>query len=261
MLWTPILILLLSFIISDQQSPQLKTPGERQADALPRELTETETQKILRENSPKPHVDATLKVSDLRLASALKFVEANEYKSAAQDVDVYADLIVYADAYTRKLPASQIKDRNNCLKKIEQAIFKQTRAIDTVLRQFPVDYREEVGPKIDDMKKIRLRAINDLLGGGRIIKTSDKLDSWRASLCLNLFFATQPDKQAIGWGRMATAAIGQFTISGQDETQLVLFMPVARIRLGDCDAAPEFYITNSGRMPDPDSFRHGSSCP
>jgi hypothetical protein len=174
MLWKPILILVLSFITSDPQMPQLKMPGERQPDALPRELSETETQKILRENTPRPRVEVTLKVSDTRLASALKFVEESQYKSAAQDVDVYAALIVYADAYTRKLPASQTKDRNECLKKIEQAIFKQTRTVDAVLRQFPVDYREGVAPKIDQVKKIRLRAVNDLLGGGQVIKTSDE---------------------------------------------------------------------------------------
>jgi hypothetical protein len=174
MLWKPIIILLLGFITSDPQTPQLKMPGERQPDALPRELSETETQKILKEYSPRPRIDVTLKVSDTRLASALEFVEENQYKSAAQDVDVYAALIVYADAYTRKLPPSQTKDRNDCLKKIEQAIFKQTRTVDTVLRQFPVDYREGVGPKIDQVKKIRLRAVNDLLGGGQVIKTSDE---------------------------------------------------------------------------------------
>jgi hypothetical protein len=172
--WKPILILLLSIVTFDPQTPQLKAPGERQADALPQELSETETQKIHRENAPKLRVDVTLKVSDTRLASALKFVEESQYKSAAQDVDVYAALIVYADAYTRKLPASQTKDRNECLKRIEQAIFKQTRTVDAVLRQFPADYREGAEPKIDQVKKIRLRAINDMLGDGRVIKTSDE---------------------------------------------------------------------------------------
>jgi hypothetical protein len=172
-MWKTILILSLGFITFDSQSPHLKMPGERQADALPRELSETEAQKILRENRPKPRVEVTLKVSDLRLSSALKLAEESQYKSAAQDVDVYAALIVYADAYTRKLPASQIKDRNNCLKKIEQTIFKQTRMVDAVLRLFPVDYREGVEPKIEEVKKIRLRAVNDLLGGGNVIKTSE----------------------------------------------------------------------------------------
>jgi len=173
MMWKLILILSLSSITFDTQSPHLKMPGERQSDALPRELSETETQKILREDSPKPHVDATLKISDTRLASALKFAEESQFKSAAQDVDVYAALIVYADAYTRKLPASQIKDRSACLKKIEQAIFKQTRTVDSVLRLFPVDTREGMEPKVDQVKQIRIRAVNDLLGGGKIIKTSE----------------------------------------------------------------------------------------
>ncbi len=44
-MWKTILILSLSFIALDSQSPHLKMPGERQADALPRDLTETETQK------------------------------------------------------------------------------------------------------------------------------------------------------------------------------------------------------------------------
>jgi hypothetical protein len=174
MLWNPILILLLNFFTFDPQAPQLKMPGERQLDSLPRELTETETQQILREKRPKPHVDATLKVSDKRLDSALKFAEENQYKSATEDVGIYAALIVYADAYTRKLPTSQIKDRNSCLKKIEQAIFKKSRTVDVVLRQFPVEYRDGVEPKIDQLKKIRLRAINDLLGDGRVIKISDE---------------------------------------------------------------------------------------
>src|SRR5262249_40169716 len=123
MLWKSILILSLSFIGFDLQTPQLKTPGERKSDSLPPELTETEAQTILKERSPKPHVEATLKVSDARIATALKSAKESQYKPAVQDIHIYAELIVYADAYTRKLPESQIKDRNTCLKKIEQAIF------------------------------------------------------------------------------------------------------------------------------------------
>lgn len=89
-------------------------------------------------------------------------------------MELYAALIVYADAYTRKLPDSQFKDRNNCLKKIEQAILKQSRTIDVILREFPLDYRAPVEKKITQVRTIRLRAINDLLGDGRMLKTSDE---------------------------------------------------------------------------------------
>jgi len=171
--WKLTFALLLIFVVFNLQSPQLKPPGERQSDSMPQELTETETQVILKERNPKPHVEATLKVSAARIASALKLVRESQYKPATQDIHIYAKLIVYADAYTRKLPDSQIKDRDTCLKKIEQTIFKQSRAVDFTLHELPLDYRETMEKKIDEVKKIRLRAVNDLLGGGKAIKTSD----------------------------------------------------------------------------------------
>jgi len=174
MLWKEAFILTLSIVAFDLQTPQLRTPGERPSDSLPQELTETETQTIMKEHSPKPHVDAALKVSDARMNSAIRLVRESQYEPAAQDADVYTALIVYSDAYTRKLPPAQIKDRNACLKMIEQAIFKQSRTVDAVLRELPVDYRQAAEAKIDQVKRIRLRAINDLLGDGRIITTSDE---------------------------------------------------------------------------------------
>jgi hypothetical protein len=176
MFWKPIFILVLSFAAFGPQTPHLKTPAERRSDpsSLPQQLTEAETQSIKKEQNPKPHVDATLRVSDARINSALRLAQENHYKSAAEDVDLYAALIVYADAYTRKLPGSQHKDRNACLKKVEQAVFKQTRTIEAVLRELPVDYREPAEEKITQVKKIRLRAINDLLGGGQVINSSNE---------------------------------------------------------------------------------------
>jgi hypothetical protein len=174
MLWKLTLTLCLSVIAFGPQAPQLKTRGERQNDSLPSELTEAETQNILREKSPRPHIDAALKVSDARLDSALKLAEASQFQSAAEEVDVYAALVIYADSYTRKLPESQSKDRNVCLKKIEQTVFRQTRTIEAAMRQLPIDYREKEEPRIDKVKQVRLRAINDLLGGGKIIKSSEE---------------------------------------------------------------------------------------
>jgi hypothetical protein len=140
---------------------------------LPEELSESESQSILKEEKPKGRVEATLKISDARVESAYKSIQENHFKAAAQDMDVYTALIRYADDYTRKLPGSQLKDRNNCLKKIEQAIFKQTRTLDMIARGISHDYREATERGVNDVKKIRLRAINDLLGGGNMINSSN----------------------------------------------------------------------------------------
>jgi hypothetical protein len=142
--------------------------------ALPQQLSETEVQAILKQTTPKSHVEAALRVSDARLANALKSAQANEFKAAVQDVDVFADLVIYADDYTRKISDTQYKDRNTCLKKIEQTIFKQTRNLEFIAREVPFETREPVEEKINQVKKIRLRAINDLLGGGKTIHTSNE---------------------------------------------------------------------------------------
>jgi hypothetical protein len=140
---------------------------------LPEELSESESQVILKEQKPKSRVEATLKVSDARIDSAYKLIQESQFKAAAQDVDVYTALIRYADDYTRKLPGSRTKDRNNCLKKIEQAIFKRMRTLDAVVLRISHEYREATERGVNEVKKIRLRAIDDLLGGGNMINSSN----------------------------------------------------------------------------------------
>jgi hypothetical protein len=140
---------------------------------LPEMLNESETQKIMKEQNPKSHVKAVLNVSEDRMKSALNFSHESKFRSAAQEVDVFYSLIIYADAYTRRMPKDKLKDRNHNLKKIEQTIFKQTRNMDAVTREMPFELRESVMPKITEVKQIRLRAIDDMLGGGRVIHSSN----------------------------------------------------------------------------------------
>ncbi|MCI0661268.1 MAG: hypothetical protein L0220_09370 [Acidobacteria bacterium] len=159
-----ILILFLSFV-----------PGYAQPQAddisLPDELGVFERQMILKERNPKPHVEAALKVAEIRIKSASQFAQENMLQNAAQDLDAFLDLVVYADAYTRQLPDKKRKDRNHCLKKIEQAIFKQNRNLEAAMRALPLASREAIEAQISEVKKIRLRAINDLLGGGQVINS------------------------------------------------------------------------------------------
>jgi len=172
MLGITIFILLLTFA----PPPALNHIQARQVNdrLLPEELSEAETQTILKEERPKQRVDATLKISDARVNDASQHARESRFQAAVQDVDVYAALIRYLDDYTRKLPSSQVKDRNTCLKKIEQAIFKQTRLLEAVIHDLPYDYRASTERAINDVKKIRLRAINDLLGGGSVINSSNE---------------------------------------------------------------------------------------
>jgi len=142
--------------------------------ALPKQLSENEVQSIIKHNNPKSHVDAALKISKKRLESAVNHTHSNQYQTAVEDVDIYASLIIYANGYARKLPENKIKDRNRCLKKIEQAVFKTSRDLEFISREIPYDYRESVMDKISQVKEIRVRAIDDLIGGGKTMKSSNE---------------------------------------------------------------------------------------
>lgn len=167
MLSKTIAILLLGFVLSYAQQPSVDP-------SLPDGLSETEKQIILKERGPKSHVEAALKVSEARVVNALRLAQENQYKAAASELNVFSSLVVYADTYTRKTLSHQTKDRNNCLKRIEQTIFKQTRNLEAVLRDLPVESREVIEPQIGEVKKVRLRAINDLLGSGQVINSSNE---------------------------------------------------------------------------------------
>jgi hypothetical protein len=162
----PIFILLLGIFLGCAQ----QQPDEL---SLPELLSETEKQAILGERNPKPHVKAVLKVAETRIKNASRLAQENQFQNAARELEAFLALIIYSDTYTRKLPATKNKDRNNCLKQIEQAIFKQSRNLEAATRALPLESREAVESQISEVKKIRLRAINDLLGGGQVINSSN----------------------------------------------------------------------------------------
>jgi hypothetical protein len=166
----PIFILLLGSVLgcAQPQAGDSSWPGP-----LPGMLNEMEKQLILKERNPKPHVESALKVAEARIKSAFQLAQENQVQPAARELEAFLALIIYADAYTRKSLASKNKDRNNCLKQIEQMIFKQSRSLESITRALPMESREAADSRIGEVKKIRLRAINDLLGSGQVINSSN----------------------------------------------------------------------------------------
>ncbi len=143
-----------------------------QSDApkLPEALSEAESRAILKEQGVKSHVEAALKLAEAKLTEANKIAQAGGYELAVKNLNLFAALVVYGDAYARRLPANEYKERNKCLKVLEQFIFKQQRPVEIVRRDLPFNYREETDARIETLKRIRLRALDDVLGGGKMIK-------------------------------------------------------------------------------------------
>jgi hypothetical protein len=166
----PIFMLLVGVVLGCAE-PQVGDPSSH--GQLPGMLSEMEKQSILKERDPKPHVESALRIAEARVKTAFQLTQENQLGAAAQDLGAFLALIVYADTYTRKELASKNKDRNHCLKQIEQMVFKQSRNLESITRALPLESREAVESQIGEVKKIRLRAINDLLGRGQVINSSN----------------------------------------------------------------------------------------
>ena len=166
----PIFMLLIGVVLGFAE-PQVGDPSFH--GQLPGMLSEMEKQSILKERDPKPHVESALKIAEARVNTAFQLAQGNQSGAAAQDLGAFLALIVYADTYARKALASKNKDLNHCLKRIEQMVFKQSRNLESITRALPLESREAVESQIGEVKKIRLRAINDLLGRGQVINSSN----------------------------------------------------------------------------------------
>ena len=141
---------------------------------LPATLTPLEAGTIERHQSPKSRVEECLKVASIRLVSAVDNAGKGLYQAAAEQIVVYAALIRYADQVTRGIPSQKRNDRESCLKKVEQAIFRQGPRLDAIAREMPIDYRDSAVTLLEQVKRTRLQAINDLLGGGSAIRVPEE---------------------------------------------------------------------------------------
>jgi len=143
--------------------------GQEPPLSWPTGLTEKEVATLQRATAPRAHVEAVLKISALRMDGALSLARQSRYLEAREQLSLFVSLIEYADHQTRALPPTRRKDRDHNLKRLEQAIFRQNTPLDALLAELPYELREESQPGVDAVRRIRLRAINDLLGGGRAI--------------------------------------------------------------------------------------------
>ncbi len=139
-----------------------------EAPKLPTGLTDIESQLIRKDANPKGHVEAVVRVAEARLAQALKQATDNS-DAALKDLELHGALMTYSDDHTRQLNLP-VKERNKILKILEQSIFKQQRNLEGTRQQLPVEAREQTEALVTKLKRIRLRALDDVLGNGGIIK-------------------------------------------------------------------------------------------
>ncbi|NBO63393.1 MAG: hypothetical protein EBU88_00820 [Acidobacteria bacterium] len=171
------MLVIFTGILPDRGGPYLvvgSAPVPLPQPAIPAGLTPPEVNSIQRHRNPKSMVAEALKIAELRLINVLDNARNGRYKLAVDELAVYAALVSYADGVTRAIPSQKRSDREGCLKRIEQALFRQSPRLENVTRELPFDLRDPAASVADLVKRIRLRAINDLLGGGSAIRVPEQ---------------------------------------------------------------------------------------
>ena len=149
-------------------------PWQMVQPELPGGLTATESAELIRQKAPKGRIDAALKFAVLRVGRALILSQQSQYQGAKDELELYANLVIYADGVTRAIAVEKRNDRDSGLKKIEQTIFRQSPRFEAIIRELPLEYREACAPFAERLKRVRLQAINDVLGGGAAIKVPEE---------------------------------------------------------------------------------------
>jgi hypothetical protein len=140
------------------------------AAKLPAGLSDGETQQLRKEQNPKGHIEAVLRLAEARLLQAFKQVSDTDVDETVKRLQVYGALLNYADEHARTLPAPAVKERNKLLKLVEQAIFKLQRTLEGTRQELPLEQRDATESIVANLQRIRRRALNDILGNGEIIK-------------------------------------------------------------------------------------------
>lgn len=153
-------------------------------------LTARERNWIDSAKNPRKGVEAYLKISDDHVGLALKATEGGDYRTAERELDIYNKAIAEAG----RVAFSASDDKRKMAKKVEQALFKHIRVLESVERRFPSERLQFAEAALDHAKALRVRALNEAFAGGDILKSPSSRSS--------------SGQWAVGSGQWAAAPIG-----------------------------------------------------
>lgn len=162
-----ICVFLAGAVNSHAQGAQLPEPP---LPVDPRPLTQliSDTEKALlaEANNPKKLVEAYLKISDTHLQAALNAINANNHIAAERELDTYNKAVSAAGK-----EAFALQDGKRSLsKRIEQALYKQIKTLETIERLFPSEREVFAEAALRHTKQLRVQALNEAFASGEVLK-------------------------------------------------------------------------------------------
>jgi hypothetical protein len=140
----------------------------------PRSLTQlisgSEKSMLAEANNPKKLVDAYLKISDTRLQSAFNAIKVNNNLGAENELDIYNKAVAAACK-----EAFAVQDGKRALsKRIEQALYKQIKTLETIERLFPSEREMFAEAALKQSKQLRVQALNEAFASGEVLKDPEE---------------------------------------------------------------------------------------
>ena len=140
----------------------------------PRSLTQlisdSEKSLLAEANNPKKLVDAYLKISDTHLQSAFNAIKVNNHQAAEHELDIYNKAVAAACK-----EGFAVQDGKRSLsKRIEQALYKQIKTLETIERLFPSEREVFAEAALKRSKQLRVQALNEAFASGEVLKDPEE---------------------------------------------------------------------------------------
>ena len=116
--------------------------------------------------NPKQTVEAYLKVADGRVEAALAAVKSNDTPRAERELDVFQK----AMGECVKVTDSLTDGKRHAAKKVEQALYKELRTLESVERLFPAERVQFAEAAIKRAKRFRVQMLNIAIASGEVLK-------------------------------------------------------------------------------------------
>jgi|GEM_PF-1114166 len=132
-------------------------------------LTQIELASVAEAHGTKKLVDAYLRISDAHLQTAFELIRVNNHGACERELDVYNKAIAAAG----KEAFSLAEGKRIVAKRIEQALYRQIKTLETIDRLFPAEREPFSDAALKHAKQLRLQALNEAFASGDVLKDTD----------------------------------------------------------------------------------------
>lgn len=121
-------------------------------------------------HGPKKIIEAYLKISDTHLQSAFDSIKVNDNNTSERELDVYNKAIAEATKDTLALT----EGKRTVSKKVEQALFRQIKTLESIDRLFPSEREVFADAALKHARQLRVQALNQAFASGEILKDPEE---------------------------------------------------------------------------------------